>query len=175
MLHSIFSGSTWTQEMVWLLGSDMDFEGAKMLQQLRAPVLELTALLGNDTSGVIRLIGETVDIVENMPSPRFIKTHLPRELLPTQLDIVKPRIVYVARNPKDMCVSYYHYCRLMHDLDGPFDAFCELFLNDTVPMGPIWSHIMGFWKLRNEPNVLFLRYEELKKVLKFLFSLIYFL
>ncbi|CAB3381573.1 Hypothetical predicted protein [Cloeon dipterum] len=160
------TGSTWTQEMVWLIGNDLDFQGAKMLQQLRAPVLELTALLGNDTSGVIKLIGETVEIVESMPSPRFIKTHLPLELLPKQLDVVKPKIVYVCRNPKDMCVSYYHYCRLMHDLHGSFNDFCELFINDMVPMGPIWNHIMGFWNRRNDPNVLFLRYEELKKDLK---------
>ncbi|XP_059490649.1 luciferin sulfotransferase-like [Neocloeon triangulifer] len=160
------TGSTWTQEMVWLLGNDLDFQGAKMLQQLRAPVLELTALLGNDTSGVIKLIGETVDIVESMPSPRFIKTHLPLELLPKQLDTVKPKIVYVCRNPKDMCVSYYHYCRLMHDLHGSFEDFCELFLQEKVPMGPIWNHIMGFWKRRNDPNVLFLKYEELKKDLR---------
>ncbi|KAF4518308.1 hypothetical protein B566_EDAN005877 [Ephemera danica] len=160
------TGSTWTQEMVWCIGNDLDFERAQLLQQVRAPVLELTALLGNDNTGMTNLIGETVSMVESMPSPRFIKTHLPRELLPHRLEVVKPKIVYVCRNPKDMCVSYYHYCRLLHDMHGPFSDFCELFLQDKVPMGPIWNHILGFWQLRNEPNVLFLRFEELKKDLR---------
>ncbi|KAF4533132.1 hypothetical protein B566_EDAN007943 [Ephemera danica] len=160
------TGSTWAQEMVWLIGNDLDFERAKELQSIRVPVLELTALLGNDQTGISDLIGETVSKVESMPSPRFIKSHLPRELLPRQLEIVKPKIVYICRNPKDMCVSYYHYCRLVHDMHGPLSDFCDLFLQDKVPMGPIWNHILGFWEIHNEPNVLFLRFEEMKKDLR---------
>ncbi|KAL1449726.1 hypothetical protein WDU94_002206 [Cyamophila willieti] len=34
------TGSTWAQEMVWLLGNDLDFEGAQLLAQLRNPLLE---------------------------------------------------------------------------------------------------------------------------------------
>lgn len=34
----------------------------------------------------------------------------------------------------------------------------------AVPLGPIWNHILGFWRRRNEPNILFLKYEDLKKV-----------
>jgi len=33
-----------------------------------------------------------------------------------------------------------------------------------VPLGPIWNHILGFWRRRHEPNILFLKYEDLKKV-----------
>lgn len=33
-----------------------------------------------------------------------------------------------------------------------------------VPLGPIWNHILGFWTRRHEPNILFLKYEDLKKV-----------
>lgn len=34
----------------------------------------------------------------------------------------------------------------------------------TVPWSPYWDHILDFWKLRNEKNVLFLTYEDMKKV-----------
>ncbi len=33
-------GSTWAQEMVWCLVNNLDYEGAKMLSQFRAPLLE---------------------------------------------------------------------------------------------------------------------------------------
>lgn len=76
------------------------------------------------------------------------------------------QIVYVARNPKDMCVSYYHYCILVHSMRGTFEEFCDLFLKDKAPVGPIWNHILGFWRRRDEPNVLFLKYEDMKRVRK---------
>jgi hypothetical protein len=124
----------------------------------------LTALMGNDTSKLKDELGNSVEQVENMPSPRFIKTHLPVPLLPEQLANVKPKIVYVTRNPKDMCVSYYHYCKLIHGLHGSFDEFCDLFIQGKTPIGPIWDHILGFWEQKDEPNVLFIKYEDMKKV-----------
>lgn len=42
------TGSTWAQEMIWLLGNNLDFEGAKQMQQLRSPLIELTALFSED-------------------------------------------------------------------------------------------------------------------------------
>jgi hypothetical protein len=48
-------------------------------------------------------------------------------LPPTLLDTCK--VVYVARNPKDCCVSYFHHHQLLSDLygfDGSFTDFEEL-------------------------------------------------
>jgi len=108
-------------------------------------------------------IGNSVQQVSNLPSPRFIKSHLPLQLLPQQLDTVKPKIIYVARNPKDLCVSYYHYCMLVHGLVGSFDDFCDIFLADNAPIGPVWPHMLAFWQKRDDPNMLFLKYEDMKK------------
>jgi hypothetical protein len=41
------------------------------------------------------------------------------------------QMIYIARNPKDMCVSFYHYCRLFHDFSGSFEEFAELILTDN--------------------------------------------
>lgn len=65
-----------------------------------------------------------------------------------------------------MCISYYHYCQLMHNMNCTLEEFCELFLNDKAPIGPIWNHYLSFWEKRHEPNVLFLKYEDLKRDLK---------
>ncbi|XP_059481982.1 luciferin sulfotransferase-like [Neocloeon triangulifer] len=157
------TGSSWMQEMVWCIGNNLNFQRAAKFLCLRAPVFELSAMLRRDSSGVTGLIGETIDLVERMPSPRFIKSYLPKELLPRQLETVKPKIIYMCRNPKEVAPSYYDFCRLFYDLEGPFEDFCELFLQNKVPMGPFWNHVLGFWKIRNEPNVLFLRQEKVAK------------
>lgn len=34
------TGSTWAQEMVWLLGHDLDYKGAGLFGQIRNPLLE---------------------------------------------------------------------------------------------------------------------------------------
>lgn len=39
-----------------------------------------------------------IDFVENMPSPRFIKSHLPLQLLPSELDKIKPKVSLCAED-----------------------------------------------------------------------------
>lgn len=34
--------------MVWLLGNNLDYEGAKSIQTLRSPLLEMTAIMYED-------------------------------------------------------------------------------------------------------------------------------
>lgn len=159
------TGSTWVQEMIWCIGNDLNFEGAKVIGQIRNPLLEFTAIVGNDPREWKDQFGNSVEVVKQMKSPRYIKTHLPWELLPYQIQsgTVKPKIIYIARNPKDVAVSYYHYCKLMHGFRGTCDDFCELLLEGKVPLGSIWDHIPPFWSRRNESNILFLKYEEMKK------------
>lgn len=52
---SIFIGSTWAQEMIWLLGNNLDYDGAKQLQVARSPLLELTAIFSEDHPDWLKL------------------------------------------------------------------------------------------------------------------------
>lgn len=43
------AGSTWAQELIWLLGNNLDYEAARnQLQQVRTPLLELSAIFSDD-------------------------------------------------------------------------------------------------------------------------------
>ncbi|XP_026674211.1 sulfotransferase 1 family member D1-like [Ceratina calcarata] len=167
------SGTTWTQEMIWCIGNNVDLEEAKKTLLIdRFPFLELTVLF--DYENVTKLhpdrkltlrTSNSVAYTRNMPSPRFIKCHLPFHLLPRQIRTgeKKPKIVYVTRNPKDTCVSYYYHSRLMEDYRGNFDEFCRLFLGHKLNYTPYWDHVVGFWTRRNAmSNILCIKYEDMK-------------
>ncbi|XP_046383782.1 luciferin sulfotransferase-like isoform X2 [Ischnura elegans] len=162
-------GTTWTQEMVWCICNDLNFEHAKSIAiRLRFPFVENSSLsnsreLGDENSPVYKYSWDSVKYTSDLPSPRFIKTHLPLNLLPDQVKSKKPKIVCVARNPKDTCVSYYHHCILLEGYKGTLSEFVTLFLEDTVAYGPYWDNVLSYWEHKDDSNILFLTYEEMKK------------
>lgn len=99
--------------------------------------------------------------LESMPSNRFIKSHLPELLLPDEIWTVKPKMVYIARKVKDVCVSFYYHHVLLQNYSGSLEDFAEAFLNDLTCFAPYHEHILDFYALRNESNILFLRYENM--------------
>lgn len=72
------------------------------------------------------------------------------------------QIVYVARNPKDVAVSFFHHYRHIVGFEGTLKDFTRAFLKDQVIYAPFNEHVLDFWRLRNEPNILFLFYEDMK-------------
>ncbi|XP_014257095.1 estrogen sulfotransferase-like [Cimex lectularius] len=165
-------GTTWTQEMVWLIGNDLDYESAKnKLLLQRFPFLEAVGIIsseqlrGNDDDDWV-FNADTISFTEELPSPRFIKSHLPVSLLPDQIWTVKPKMIYVTRNPKDAAVSYYHHHRLWNGYNGSYPIFMQAFLQDKLVYSPFWEHVVEYKKLENEPNLLINSFEEMKKDLK---------
>nr|XP_042712228.1 sulfotransferase 1 family member D1-like isoform X2 [Chrysemys picta bellii] len=113
-----------------------------------------------------------------MPSPRLVKTHLPVQLLPDSFWENNCKIIYVARNAKDVAVSYYHFYQMakMHPEPGTWDEFLEKFVTGEVAFGPWYDHVKGWWEKRKDKPILYLFYEDMKedpkreiqKVLQFL-------
>ncbi len=69
----------------------------------------------------------------------------------------------MVRNPKDAAVSFYHHYRNIVGYRGNKEDFFEAFLNDMVIYAPFQDHILDFYNMRNEDNVLFLSFESMKR------------
>ncbi|MHC4137212.1 MAG: sulfotransferase domain-containing protein [Planctomycetota bacterium] len=96
------------------------------------------------------------------PSPRLFKSHLDYDGIPKG----PCKYIYVARDGKDVAVSYYHLYRRYNGYEGTFDEFFELFLKGKVGFGSWFDHVNGWWARRHDENVLFLTYEELSRDLE---------
>uniref|UniRef100_A0A4W4H192 Sulfotransferase n=1 Tax=Electrophorus electricus TaxID=8005 RepID=A0A4W4H192_ELEEL len=84
------------------------------------------------------------------PSPRLFASHLTPALMPRGLKGKKAKIVYVARNPKDNVVSYFHFCHAWTSLETPKIG------------GSSWfDHIREWHTHRDEYSILFLTYEDM--------------
>ncbi|KAK2120972.1 hypothetical protein P7K49_002358 [Saguinus oedipus] len=70
--------------------------------------------------------------MQELTSPRLIKSHLPYRFLPSDLHNGDSKVIYMARNPKDLVVSYYQFHRSLRTMSyrGTFQEFCRRFMND---------------------------------------------
>ncbi|XP_060565968.1 sulfotransferase 4A1-like [Ruditapes philippinarum] len=152
------SGTTMTQEMVYLIQT-LDFDTASKVQlDERFPMIEVK----DDRYPYYK----GLKFIVEMKSPRMIKSHLHHFLLPTQLQNGKGRIIYLVRNPKDVVTSFY---RLMQwgdqlvDGDKSFDQFIDAFVEGKGYACPWPRHVLEYWERRNNKNILFLKYEDVIK------------
>nr|XP_056718872.1 sulfotransferase 2B1-like [Euleptes europaea] len=143
------SGTTWMQEILTLIYSKGDPEPAKSIPNwARAPWLEHTYFK---------------EFLQETEGPRLFTTHLPWRVLATALRKAKPKVIYLARNPKDVAVSFYHFCRMANFFPDPgtFDDFLLCFLDGTVHYGSWFKHVKGWLSCQKEMNLFYVTYEEL--------------
>lgn len=98
-------------------------------------------------------------------------------------------MVYVARNPKDVAVSFYYHHKLLRGVSytGDLETFVKYFMKNmsnnssrrqlfcfliqliiifcyTAYFSPYFPHVLDAWLKREHPNLLFLFYEDMKRV-----------
>jgi hypothetical protein len=141
-------GSTWTQYIVWLLINDGQPMTSNQTLDQDIPHLEEVG----------------AEVIASLASPRFIKTHLPYHLTPYHPDA---KYIYVARNPFDCVVSFYHhtkgFVKHYNFAEGTFNDFFACFLAGEVDFGDYFDHLLSWYPYFDHPQVLWLTYEELKK------------
>uniref|UniRef100_A0A5S8HPZ0 Sulfotransferase n=1 Tax=Oryctolagus cuniculus TaxID=9986 RepID=A0A5S8HPZ0_RABIT len=151
------SGTTWIQEIVDMIEQNGDVEKCqRALIQHRHPFIEWAR--PPQPSGVEK--------AQAMPSPRILRTHLPTRLLPPSFWENNCKFLYVARNVKDCMVSYYHFQRMNQVLPDPgtWEEYFETFINGKVAWGSWFEHVKGWWEVKGRYQILFLFYEDIKKV-----------
>jgi len=87
---------------------------------------------------------------------RLIKSH--ESFRPTY-----KRVIYIVRDPRDVCVSYYHYLRKIKRGPGwndlSFEDFVALFVDGDADRFGTWSEHVQSWKSAEEAEMLNIRYE----------------
>jgi hypothetical protein len=139
-------GTTWTQYIVYLLLNDGEpLSAGRKIEHVFPHLEEVGA-----------------DALAELAEPRLIKTHLPLERTPWS---DAARYIYVARNPFDCAVSFFHHTRGFvkhYDFaDGTWDAFFECFLRGEVDFGDYFDNLLSWWPKRAAGNVLWLTYEDM--------------
>ncbi|KAF5282443.1 hypothetical protein FQA39_LY17558 [Lamprigera yunnana] len=155
------TGTTWALEMIWLIINDLNYEGAKKPNYIRSRNLDASMYTENKMDLDINYM----DQLNQIPAPRFLRCHLPWSLLPEQIKngTKKPKIISIVRSAEDVCVSYYHHCKLMEGYTGSFDEFCQLFIAGRVCFGPFWKSVVDTWQHRHSSNLHFIQFAEMKK------------
>lgn len=97
---------------------------------------------------------------EDVPSPRIFRTHQPRPFVLRG----SGKYIYIVRNGKDVAVSQFHFFRTYYSFKGTFSEFFDRIFMTKSPriFGGWFSHVEEWYARRDDPNILFLKYEDLR-------------
>lgn len=148
------AGTTWTQEIVDLIMLNGDVE-----RSMRAPCFVKVPFIDLNP----KPMPSGVDAANAMKSPRLLKTHLPIQLVPPSFWEKNVKVIYVARNAKDCMVSYFHFQRMNKGLPDPgtWNEYFSTFLAENVAWGSWFDHVIGWWKVKDKHQILYVFYEDM--------------
>ncbi|KAG5271613.1 hypothetical protein AALO_G00181980 [Alosa alosa] len=148
------SGTIWMQEILPLILNGGDLTPVHTIPNWdRVPWLEET---------------RAALVLDNKPSPRAMVSHMPYHLMPPTFFSSKAKVIYVARNPKDVLVSSFYFHQMARFLDDPgtFEEFLDKFLAGQVLFGKWTDHVKSWRKNDLGDRILYVTYEEMVKDLR---------
>jgi hypothetical protein len=144
------SGTTWTEQMVHLLVNN-----GEQGEQRITDAVPWVETLPHRPNGMH-------EFLKTLPPRRLFTSHLPYQLMPPRNNTTA-KIVYVARNPKDVATSTYFHNQSKVGYEGTWDEHFQLFLTKDVGFGPYFDHVLPWWEAsQHDKNILFLKYEDMK-------------
>ncbi|XP_045478185.1 sulfotransferase 1C4-like [Harmonia axyridis] len=174
------SGTTMTQEILYLLGTDLDYKkAASKIMDDRFPYLEDVLMRSEEDEKLYEELckknkePETPEEkaciprykqLEKMKERRFIKSHIGFSHLHPQLLDVGCKVVFIARNYKDCLVSSFFYP--LNEEEKKKNGIYSLWKIEQNDLGILGNHmelLKEAWKRRHNKNLLILFYEEVNK------------
>jgi hypothetical protein len=141
------SGTTWMQMILYQLMTDGDLSRLSHIYEFAPYVAWEVPKIGQKR-------------LDALPSPRVLKSHRGKSLYTRD----SGKFIYVARNGMDVAVSEYRNQVELDWLPIDFDLYFDRFMSSGDRSW--FQHVSDWWDLRDQPNVLFLTYEELQKDLR---------
>ncbi|GMS86186.1 hypothetical protein PENTCL1PPCAC_8361, partial [Pristionchus entomophagus] len=163
------SGTTWVSEVLSAIAFGGDTETLKGIRmdervpwlelddsKIRAAVPDSPLQSGTSAKGIFDA------------KKRLFFTHIYPEFLPKAVKEGRTKIVYVARNPKDNAVSFYHFHQSAKFLGSQsaltWAEYFPLFCSGHICCGSWFKHALAYWKFtRNNENAKFIVYEDMKR------------
>ncbi|KAL3272505.1 hypothetical protein HHI36_013981 [Cryptolaemus montrouzieri] len=168
------SGTTLTQEILYLLGTDLDYEkAAGTIMDIRFPVL-CFAMYKNqeDMEGIQHVCNDEVPIhkqLEAVEGRRFIKSHYGFSFIHPKILDIGCKVVFIARNPKDVMVSRFYYPTYLNRPGHTFEKLWHIFKNDLLDTGNYFEMLNDAWQRRHNKIYYFCFMKKLKLIKKRLF------
>ncbi|CAL9698334.1 unnamed protein product [Knipowitschia caucasica] len=149
------SGTNWALEVVPLVlsGGEPGLVGS-------VPTWERTAAIGHKSALHMDL--------DAWPSPHVCNTHFRYDAMPESFYQVKPKVINVMRNPKDILISmfYFNNNTVYHPTKDSLTEFQHKFLEGHVAFSSWFDHVKSWLNAEDKSHILYLTYEEMAQDLR---------
>ncbi|XP_030853180.1 estrogen sulfotransferase Ste2-like [Strongylocentrotus purpuratus] len=148
------SGTHWLMEITGLVLTDGYPENINRstwgcIEMINIHAIQLPKTRAEELANPVKMTPMLDEIVK-APSPRLMRSHLQLKNLPPNLHKLA-KIIYVARNPKDVINSYFNFLgdtRAFHN--KPFDKVLEDFMEE----GEVMNVIVTMMVFNNMPMII---------------------
>jgi hypothetical protein len=156
------SGQTWLMALMHHLrtrGLDPEMQGRGQMAVM--PWLELPGPIG---AGEPYVRSERLAELAALPDPRYFKMHVVYGEVPRPAGS-RSKVVTITRDPRDLPYSMFCHLRGLGRLSPEEEDFAVYF-ERWMEFGFFFDFVRTFWPHRDEPHVLWLRYEDLQADLR---------